>query len=148
MIELFVWLIEPRWCIINFVLNKYVWACWGFLLVNYKLRKFLAISCEFHAISRKNALLWIPRFRVQGLTVLYPILCYNGLLYNEAWLYVNEEIYHSYFRCKSILSYFLLQLDQSISMMMMMMMMMMVMVRLNDDASPLLSKFVYFIPYI
>ena len=33
---------------------------------------FYWVSCGVHGISSKNALLWIPRFRVQGLTVLYP----------------------------------------------------------------------------
>ena len=57
------------------------------------MKNILSVNCRFHAISCKNALSWIPLVGVQGLTVLYPILCYNGPLYNGAWLHMYNIMY-------------------------------------------------------
>ena len=50
----------------------------------------LADSVPFRV---KNALSWIPRIGVQCLTMLYPISCYNGPLYNGGLLYIYIYIY-------------------------------------------------------
>jgi len=95
---LFVWLIESQWCVIKFVPNKYIpgyVVAVGYVFFTYKLQtenvfklfqNILLLSSGFHAILCKTVLLWIPWFGVQGLTMLYPISCYNGLWYNGAWL--------------------------------------------------------------
>ena len=62
-------------------------------------RNILSVGCGFHAILHKNALSWIPQFRVQGLTMLYPILCYNGPQYNGARLYINMCVYRPQIPC-------------------------------------------------
>ena len=94
MIRLFIWLIEPWWCVIKFVLDKYmcgyVAAIFYVRITNCKnvfklFQNILSVRCEFHAISHKNALSCIPQFGVQSVTVLYPIMCYNG-----AQLYMNH----------------------------------------------------------
>jgi len=96
---LFVWLIEPEWCVIKFVLNKYM--CGYIVTVGYVFymwitncenmfrlfRNIVSVSCRFHAITHKNALSRIPWFGVQSLTVLYSILCYSGPWYNGAQPY-------------------------------------------------------------
>ena len=59
--------------------------------------KLLLFSCGFHAILCKNSLLWIPWLGVEGLTMLYSIMRYNGPLYNGGRLckkqYANIEQY-------------------------------------------------------
>jgi len=50
--------------------------------------KILSVSGRFHVISRKNTLSWIPGIGVQGLIMLYLILCYNGPQYNGGLLYI------------------------------------------------------------
>jgi len=104
-IGLFVWLIEPRWYVIKFVFNKY--TCGYALGTGYSFyvwikncentfklfQIILSVSCGFHAILCKNILSWIQRFAVQGLTILYLISCYNGLLYGGTRLCVCVFIY-------------------------------------------------------
>ena len=74
-IGLFVWPIEPRWCVIKFVINKSTFVFFYILITNCKnmfklFQFFLQVIGGFHAISCKNTLSWIPQIWVQGLTVL------------------------------------------------------------------------------
>ena len=56
-----------------------------------KVANWLCFTCEvqkgenalklFRKIFAENALSWIPRIGVQGLTVLYPIWCYSDPRY-------------------------------------------------------------------
>jgi len=64
--------------------------CW--LKHKCYLSHILSAHCGFTAISPKNALSWIKQFRVQGLTMIYMILWYNGLWYNVARLCIFKLI--------------------------------------------------------
>ena len=57
------------------------------------IRKIVSVSGKFQANWPKKTLLWISHIRLQGLTVLYPISCYNGPQYNRGLLY---QYFHYY----------------------------------------------------
>ena len=61
----------------------------------------------------ENALSWLPRIRVEGLTMLYPISCYTGPCYNGSLLYFTVES-HTILEEEEIYTYNVNQVQKSL----------------------------------